>query len=131
MPAEADAHGHLARSGGPLSVQSEVAALRCLHAVCSEALAQLPTSLQQDEELLAQLAAAQSSGTAAAAQDSQAAASQEQQEHDCLAAAVEWRACYKRTLQWCQLACQRALDVLAGGDAAASCQHEKGKCGCG
>lgn len=128
-PADADARGHLARSGGPMSVQSEAAALCCLQAACSAALAQLPSSLRQDEELLVQLTArAQSSGTAVAQgveAAGQAAAAQAQQEHECLAAAVEWRACYKRTLQRCEQACRRALDVLAGGEAAAACNRPR------
>ena len=80
----------LALDGRMMSVASERAALTALREACAAALAALPTSLSEDEELLA---------------DGDAVV-------DCMRVALEWRAGYKRTLAAAVRICSAALGAL-------------------
>ncbi|KAL4458878.1 hypothetical protein ABPG75_013743 [Micractinium tetrahymenae] len=134
-PAERKAGACRALEGQPVSAASERAAFAALLAACEAALAALPSSIKEDEQQLAQLHKATAVRPAdaqqgpAPAQDVQQQGAQQEQlstqqaqqqaqwAAEKLAVSIEWRLCYKRTLQRGKDLCQAVLAALppAGG----------------
>lgn len=127
---ERKASAYLALDDRPVSAASERGAFQALRAACAAALAELPTTAEQDE---AELAALRRSSAAAAAEQVSATAGHEQaasaaegaarhaaeqrrqqQAAERLAVAIEWRLCHKRILQQGVALCDALLLVLPG-----------------
>ncbi len=137
-PAERKTSAYLALSDQPISIDSERAAFEGLRAACEAALAELPTTIEQDERERQAVAGELQVAAAAAALDSQAAregqevasaaaasgqavaAEQQRQQQrrqqqaalERLQLAIEWRLCHKRILTRCVMLCNAVLTAL-------------------
>ena len=137
--AERKSSAYLALADQPISAGSERAAFEALRAACHAALAELPTTIEQDKE--EQLAAAAAfgaatvaamasqahvagQGAAAAAGSDYASDEQQQQQRqqqqareqqaaaERLQVVITWRLCHKRILQRGVTLCSAVLDLL-------------------
>lgn len=124
-PAERKASAYLALSDRPVSAASERGAFEALRAACAAALAELPTTIEQDD---AELAALRVSSTAAATPPAAAAEGaarqaaeqrQQRQAAERLCVAIQWRLCHKRILRQGVRLCDAVLAALPGAPPAA------------
>ena len=83
-------HAYQAISGDPISAAADIRAMGLLKQLCQKALSTLPTALQEDIQQLRSLRCDTSRTQLA----------------------VQWRICYKGTLQRCIALCERAQTFL-------------------
>jgi hypothetical protein len=93
-----EALAYKARCGEPVSLQSELLALRVLAGACHQQLLALPTSYEEDLLLLEHQHQQQQQGD-----------QQQDQQTTCLQLALQWRCAYKSTLQACISSCEAVL----------------------